>query len=224
MNAVNAKRVLFVDDEEGVRTSWSRYLSDKGFDVATAEDGERAIASLQEKPADVVVSDLRMPGLDGLMLLEQLRESQPETPFILLTGYGDEELEGKARQLGVYEYLNKPISPEALSAVLTAALQLELQSKVEEPVAELGVAAAKAAHAAPAEMVAPALATPVAAEPRSQLRSALAVAGGVIVAPLAGLAFVIFMPVIGFLALFRVLGEAVWDVWGKVWGDEAPNG
>ena len=112
MNAPHAHRVMVVDDEEGVRTSWNRFLVGEGFDVTTAEDGETARSHLQEEPVDVVVADLRMPGLDGLQLLEWMKGSQPETRFILLTGYGSEDIERKARELGAYGYLNKPISAE----------------------------------------------------------------------------------------------------------------
>lgn len=215
MKAPNAKRVLFVDDEEGVRKSWSRYLSEEGFDVATAEDGERAIAALKDKPVDVVVSDLRMPGFDGLVLLERMRQSRPDTPFILLTGYGNEDVERKARQLGVFRFLNKPISPETLSAVLTAALQLGLAPKVAEPapataIAEPAIEAAMTAAPAAMEAVAEAPAVlPAVAEPRSQVVGALKVVAGVAAAPILGLAFVIFMPVLGFVALFKVAFEAI---------------
>jgi DNA-binding NtrC family response regulator len=210
MKAPNAKRVLFVDDEEGVRKSWSRYLSEEGFDVATAEDGERAIAALKDKPVDVVVSDLRMPGFDGLVLLERMRQSRPDTPFILLTGYGNEDVERKARELGVFRFLNKPIRPETLSAVLTAALQLGLAPKVAEP-APAAAVAEPATRTAPAAMeaVGEAAALPAVAEPRSQAVTALKVVAGVAAAPLLGLAFVIFMPVLGFVALFKVAFEAI---------------
>ena len=68
MNA--QKKVMFVDDEEGVRVSWNRYLSAHGFDVTTAADGANAISKLRNEEVDVVVSDLRMPGIDGIQLLE----------------------------------------------------------------------------------------------------------------------------------------------------------
>ena len=78
MNAPHAHRVMVVDDEEGVRTSWNRFLVGEGFDVTTAEDGETARSHLQEEPVDVVVADLRMPGLDGLQLLEWMKGSQAD--------------------------------------------------------------------------------------------------------------------------------------------------
>ncbi|MBI4541954.1 MAG: response regulator [Gemmatimonadetes bacterium] len=218
MNALpRSQRVMFVDDEEGVRVSWNRYLSGRGFDVTTAEDGEQAITRLRDDPVDVVVSDLRMPGLDGLQLLAWLHESQPGTRFILFTGYGDEEVERKARELGAFEYLNKPISPETLSAVITAALQLQRirvqRTPAPEPalpaepeLRESETAALEVEVAAGAERAAEPALAPSAGR---RVRGILQIAGGLIAGPLLGLAFVIFLPVIGFVALFWVLGEAI---------------
>ncbi|MEJ2216825.1 MAG: response regulator [Gemmatimonadota bacterium] len=207
-------RVMFVDDEEGVRVSWDRVLSEKGFNVKTAVDGATAISELKDHPVDVVVADWRMPVMDGLQLLEWIQGEQPETRFILLTGYGNDEVEQKARELGAYEYLNKPISPETLAAVVTAAVNLklipdlgvgpveqqvepavqEVEPTVEEAVVEAEPALQEAEPAASAEAV---------------QRSGWEVAGSLIAAPLMGLAFVLFLPVIGFAALFWSLGGAI---------------
>lgn len=210
MNAQNDRpnRVMFVDDEEGVRLSWNRYLSDHGFNVTTVENGEEAISQLRAEPVDVVVSDLRMPGVDGIQLLEWLHDKQPETRFILLTGYGNAEVEQKVRELGAFDYLNKPISPDTLAAVVTAATHLKLLDP--EPVVqeEAAVAPAPVEEAIPAEE--PVLAeTPVRA--KSGWRRSLEILTGLIVAPLLGLAFVVFLPIIGFGALFWMLGESLWE-------------
>jgi CheY-like chemotaxis protein len=199
------KRVMFVDDEEGVRLSFDRYLSEHGFDVTTAEDGERAISKLRNEPVDVVVSDLRMPRVDGIQLLEWIHDRQPETRFILLTGYGTEEVERKVRELGAYEYLNKPISPDALSAVLTAATVLNLLPGA-------AVVAPSAAPAVEADAVRPVAEPAARAVPawQKRMQALYEVPGGLIAAPLLGLAFVIFLPVIGFGALFWTIGEKIW--------------
>ena len=210
MNA--QKKVMFVDDEEGVRVSWNRYLSSHGFDVTTAEDGANAISKLRNEDVDVVVSDLKMPGVDGIQLLEWIHSKRPETRFILLTGYGNEEVERRVRELGAFDYLNKPISPETLAAVVTAATHLKLFPQEEATVT---------ADTATAVMEFPATAveeTAVKARPveqevvhKSGLRRTVEIVGGLIAAPILGLAFVIFLPVIGFGALFWMLGESLWD-------------
>jgi DNA-binding NtrC family response regulator len=206
MNA--PKKVMFVDDEEGVRLSWNRYLSDHGFDVKTAEDGAKAISQLRKEPVDVVVSDLKMPGIDGIELLEWIHDRSPQTRFILLTGFGNEDVEKRVKDLGAFDYLNKPISPDTLAAVVTAATHLNLlDTQLEE--AEVAVEAEATAET---EEIETAVEVQV-QEPRqkSRLRASLEIVGGLIAAPILGLAFVVFLPVIGFGALFWMLGETLWS-------------
>lgn len=206
MNA--QKKVMFVDDEAGVRLSWNRFLSQQGFDVTTAEDGKNAIDMLKSEPVDVVVSDLRMPGVDGVQLLEWIHEERPNTQFILLTGYGDEDVERKVRELGAFEYLNKPISPDTLAAVVTAATHLKLIPQAAPAVVE---SVAEAVETPKAEAVAAAEVVPE-VEPKSGLRRAVEVSVGLVAAPVLGLAFVVFLPIIGFGALFLRMGEMIKDV------------
>jgi CheY-like chemotaxis protein len=198
------KRVMFVDDEEGVRLAWNRYLSEHGFDVTTAEDGEKAIDRLQHEKVDVVVSDLKMPTIDGIELLQWIHDEQPETRFILLTGYGNEKVERTVRELGAFEYLNKPISPDTLAAVVTAASILKL---IPDPTK------AVAAEAAVAETIeAPTLVMPeteTVPGKRGRFWSLVEVPAGLILAPLLGLAFVIALPFVGFGALFYAIGEKI---------------
>lgn len=196
-------RVLFVDDEEAVRSSWNRYLQQKGFEVVTAADGQRAVNALNTEPVDVVISDLRMPGLDGLELLAWVHDKKPDTKFILLTGYGNEEIERKARELGAFEYLNKPISPEALSLMLTGALvQKAAEEKKARAAAAVAVAVPLEVEARPIELVVP--------EVKPAARKTLVqTVGGLVLAPIVGLMFVIALPVIGFGMLFKVGLEAL---------------
>lgn len=201
------KRVMFVDDEESVRLSWNRYLSQHGFDVSTAADGGNAIDMLRSEPVDVVVSDLKMPGVDGVQLLQWIHDERPETQFILLTGYGSEDVERKVRELGAFDYLNKPISPDTLAAVVTAATHLKIMSR-SAPMAFDSPAAPEVATAAP---VAAAQETPE-VQAKSGLRRTGEVAVGLVAAPLLGLAFVVFLPVIGFGALFWRMGETLKDL------------
>ena len=208
MNA--QKKVMFVDDEEGVRVSWDRYLSSHGFDVTTAEDGAKAISKLRNEEVDVVVSDLKMPGVDGIQLLEWIHSKRPDTQFILLTGYGNEEVERTVRKLGAFDYLNKPISPDTLAAVVTAATHLKLFPKVEAPVAA-DAALEESLSTAVEEPPVETRALEEEVVQKSGLRRTAEIVGGLIAAPILGLAFVIFLPVIGFGALFWMLGESLWD-------------
>lgn len=205
MNAHN--RVMFVDDEEGVRMSWDRMLTEHGFQVTTATDGRRAISELKEHPTDVVVADWKMPVMDGLELLEWVKDQQPGTRFILLTGYGDAEVERKARELGAYEYLNKPISPDALAAIVSAAANVQPVEPV--PVAEQEPKLEVMEETTEAEAVAVDTVEEEAAS-KSGLRSTLEIAGGLVLAPILGLAFVIALPVVGFFAFSWYVAQIFW--------------
>lgn len=209
MQTDDRTRVLFVDDEEGVRTSWGRYLTGRGFDVALAGDGDQAIASLSTRPADVVISDYKMPGSDGLLFLQHVKKTHPDTPFIMLTGWGSDHIEQKSRQLGAYGYLSKPVDPNTLTSMLMSAVQFRLQPKAAEVQAPAIAAAVAAPATALAVPVVPAI--PVAPAALGRVREAVKVVGMLVGAPLLGLAYVIFFPVIGFGALFYVVGEAAWD-------------
>ena len=192
------KKVMLVDDEEGVRISWNRYLSEQGFDVTVAEDGAKAIKKLRKEPVDVVVSDLKMPTTDGIELLEWIHDSQPNTQFILLTGYGNEDVERRVRELGGFEYLNKPITPDTLAAVVTAASILDLVPEVDTVV--------ETAPEPVLEEVEVQVAEPEVRQ-KSGLRRTVEIVGGLIAAPILGLLFCIFLPVIGFAALFWTVGR-----------------
>lgn len=83
------KRILIVDDDATIRDSLSEALADNATEVRTAEDAERALALIDESLPDVVLSDVRMPGLDGLTLLKLLRERAPSVDVILMTAFDD---------------------------------------------------------------------------------------------------------------------------------------
>ena len=188
-------QVMFVDDEEGVRVSWERYFRDRGFRTMTAPDGATAIDRLSRHPVDVVVSDMRMPGKNGLELLEWLHLRQPATRFIMLTGYGDRRLEWEARQLGAVEFLEKPVSPDVLAHAIDRALD---PTRLQPPLPVIDMKPAAPAGPVKSE----------AAEPRAHAPRHFH-AGQIVAAPLAGLAFVVFLPIIGIGAMAWVAAQRI---------------
>jgi len=105
-----ARKILVVDDEADIRELLTEYLEMKGYDVEDACDGQDAIDRFAASPADAVVTDIRMPRLDGLRLIERLRAVDPDLPIIAMTGHlAPEDLE-EARTLGADTVLKKPIS------------------------------------------------------------------------------------------------------------------
>ena len=111
-------RVLLVDDEPGLRTAVQTYLSDEGFDVTTAIDGEEGWEKAQQISPDVVISDVMMPRCDGYALLKRLREDERlgGTPVIFLTAKGMTIDRTQGYQAGVDDYIPKPFDPDELVA------------------------------------------------------------------------------------------------------------
>ena len=106
--------VLLVDDEEEVRRSFEQSLLLQGFEAQTFARAERALERLTPKFLGVVVSDIRMPQMDGMAFLKAAREIDPEIPVILVTGHGDVPLAVEAMQAGAYDFLEKPLDPQRL--------------------------------------------------------------------------------------------------------------
>ena len=106
----DVKRLLIVDDEETITFSLYRAFIKAPVDceVITAESGEEAWERIQEKPFDVVITDLAMPGMDGFELLKRLKQEFPTTRVIIITAYGSDEKEQRAYAIGADKYLEKP--------------------------------------------------------------------------------------------------------------------
>jgi DNA-binding NtrC family response regulator len=116
------QRVLIVEDDAPARRGMADLLSLWGYEVATAGDGAEALERAAEEPPAVVVSDLVMPGMDGLALLSALRVDHPDVPVVMLTGQGSIETAVQAMKEGAYDYLTKPLDPARLQMLLERAL------------------------------------------------------------------------------------------------------
>ncbi|MFH1177432.1 MAG: response regulator [Acidobacteriota bacterium] len=118
-----AVRVLLVDDEEVFRETLAKLLRRRGLAVATAESGEQAISHLASTGCDVVVLDLRMPGIGGLETLRRIGELRPATRVIILTGHGTVTAGLEAIGQLAFDFLLKPVAPEQLAEVIIAAAE-----------------------------------------------------------------------------------------------------
>jgi DNA-binding NtrC family response regulator len=112
------KKILIVDDEENARVGMSHLLAAEGFDVQSAEDGLTALDCLRNGTFHLVISDLNMPQLGGLDFLRIVQRDYPEISIIVLTGCGGTDSYIKAMNMGVTEYLCKPLKLDALKSVL----------------------------------------------------------------------------------------------------------
>lgn len=115
--------VIVVDDEASIRTAVEQWLSLTGFSVQLFARAEECLAQLPEHFPGVVISDVRMPGMDGLQLLERLQAQDPDLPVILLTGHGDVPMAVEAMRNGAYDFLEKPFTPQTLLGSLRRALE-----------------------------------------------------------------------------------------------------
>jgi len=111
------KRVLVVDDDQVVGKSFERVLGDKGYKVDTALSGREAFEKYAGADFDMVFMDLKMPGPDGLEVAKRIKEMNPWLPIVVVTGYGSQEAEEKAKAIGVAEFLHKPLTPSEIEAV-----------------------------------------------------------------------------------------------------------
>jgi DNA-binding NtrC family response regulator len=116
-------RILIVDDEESTRELFAELLMRWGYEVDQTSDGHGALKLAAETHPDVIISDLVMPKLDGLALVRALREEQPDTPVVIITGKGTIDAAVEAVREGVFDFVEKPLDPARLKVILQRALE-----------------------------------------------------------------------------------------------------
>ena len=116
-------KVIVIDDEVNAATALETLLREDGYEVSCAHDARAGLALLEKIDADVVLTDLRMPGMDGLELLQRIKEIRPEVMVLLMTAYGTVKTAVRAMRLGAEDYLGKPIDVEELEIVLERVLE-----------------------------------------------------------------------------------------------------
>lgn len=114
----NQKKILVVDDEENTRLALSRLLAREGYAVQAAANGYEALDRLRETPAELIITDLNMPEMDGLAFLRELNRNHPSSNVIMITAYGEIESYLEALNLGAFEYINKPVRLDDLKKVM----------------------------------------------------------------------------------------------------------
>jgi len=217
------RKVLVVDDDPVVCKSFDRVLTSKGYAVITAESGEEALRKLSEEKYDVVYTDIRMPGMSGLEVAENIKARRPWTPVVIITGYGSEIAEERARLAGVARFMHKPLSAEMIEGSARDVLAAPLEEPVITPAAAETAAAKAAGIATALKNVALFLAAPfiglayiialpfvglavlavlaARAAAKTEMMKAVGVAikhaGMLIAAPFIGLAYIVLVPVIG---------------------------
>lgn len=123
-------KVLLVDDEEEFVKTLAERIKMRELKSDVALDGEQALKMMDKDLPDVMVLDLKMPGIDGMEVLRRTKEAYPGVQIIMLTGHGSEEDEKEARRLGVFEYLQKPVELEKLIRTVTKAYKSKFESSM----------------------------------------------------------------------------------------------
>ncbi|MGQ9619120.1 MAG: response regulator [Candidatus Aminicenantia bacterium] len=116
--------LMIVDDEPIVRSSLSDWLKEEGFSVLTAEDGVRALEIIGKEKVDCVILDLKMPGMDGIQVLKEIKARNPEAKVIMITAYGTIQNAVEAMKIGANDYITKPFAPEDIIESIKRALTL----------------------------------------------------------------------------------------------------
>lgn len=114
-------KILLVDDEKVFVGNMARILATRGYQVTTAHSGDEAIRALQEEMVDVIVLDLKMPGMDGLTTLKEIQKLELFTQTLILTGHGSIDSALEAMKFGAYDYLTKPCEIDELEAKIKGA-------------------------------------------------------------------------------------------------------
>ncbi len=173
------RKVLVVDDDPVVGKSFDRVLSAKGYAVITAGNAQEALGKLDAEDYDVVFTDIKMPGMSGLEMAEQVKQRRPWLPVVIVTGYGSPGNEARADAAGVSGFLRKPLSPEMIEGSAAKALS------ERDATTQSAAAAATPPAAIPAETKAQSVA-------RFVKNVALFFA-----APFVGLAYILAFPIVG---------------------------
>ena len=107
-------RILIIDDEEGIRFTFKKFLSKEGYEVAAAEDFNEAVALITESDFDVIFADIILKGKTGLDVLREIKERKLLCPVVMITGYPNIETASEAIRLGAFDYISKPLQKDTL--------------------------------------------------------------------------------------------------------------
>ncbi len=111
-------KILVIDDEDIVRISCSRCLVPEGYELKMARNGPEGLKMLEEEAFDLVLTDLKMPHMDGIEVLDNIKKRWPKTDVVIVTGYQTVETAVKAIKLGAFDYIEKPFTPDSLIATV----------------------------------------------------------------------------------------------------------
>ena len=125
-------RILVVEDESDMRDGLKKILSQKGYSVDTAEDGLKAVEKIKQRSFQVVIADLKIPGMDGIGVLQRAKDIDRSITVIIITGYGTVTSAVESMRLGAFDYITKPFKPDDITLAVKRALKTELLQPEEK--------------------------------------------------------------------------------------------
>lgn len=124
--------ILIVDDDRDIQFNLSTILKDAGYEIITVSDGHKALKEVERRAPNLALLDIRLPGMDGMKVLEEMRKKDKDLIIIMLTAYGDVKSAVSAMKLGAFDYVTKPFNDEELILIIKKALQTQYLSKEVE--------------------------------------------------------------------------------------------
>jgi DNA-binding NtrC family response regulator len=122
---VDKKKILIVDDDQKICETLSDILEEAGYEVSTACDGRDALEKTRMDSFNLVITDIKMPIMDGMALLKEIEKSHADIEVIVITSYGYQGQQVEATRLGAYEYLNKPLNLDQLKNIIARVLKMQ---------------------------------------------------------------------------------------------------
>lgn len=116
-------KILLIDDDEWIRDSLGFYFEGEGCQLLALETAEEGIEALKKQNYDIIVTDYRLPGMDGLEFLKRIQDSHPQAIKILITAYGSEEVVSKAMRIGIHDFIDKPFTAKTIEESLSKLIE-----------------------------------------------------------------------------------------------------
>jgi DNA-binding NtrC family response regulator len=130
-NKLKEMKILLIDDDEWIRDSLSIYFESRGCNLKVLETAEEGIEALKKQDYDIIVTDYRLPGMDGLEFLKRIQDSHPQAMKILITAYRSEDVVSKAIRIGIHDFIDKPFTAKTIEDSLSRLLQEQKRNRTD---------------------------------------------------------------------------------------------